>query len=156
MPIPPRPTRRLPRFVLWAAALLVLAPSAACAQAHSHGASHTHTQTGTVAAAAQVRHPAPRQDLPADYVVRADNVPERARDEFTIAARIPQVLDGLYCHCECHERDGLRSLLDCFHGEGMATSCGICQRQATRAAELHDQGRTLSEIRKTIDREFGG
>ena len=148
MPIARR-THRLPRLrvLLCAAVLCVLAPAAARAQSHDH-ASHGESKP-------KVQHPTPRRDLPADYVVRADNVPERARDEYTMAARIPQVLDGLYCHCDCHERDGLRSLLDCFHEE-MGTSCGICQGQVRRAYELHQQGRTLNDIRKILDREFGG
>lgn len=145
-------TLGVPRLLLFCAALLVTLPSAACAQAHSHMG---HGASPASASRTQVRHPEPRADLPADYVVRADNVPERAREEFTIAARIPEVLDGLYCHCDCHERDGLRSLLDCFHGDAMASNCGICQSQARRAYELHQQGRTLTEIRKTIDGEFG-
>lgn len=140
---------RLPRLrvLLCAAVLSVLAPTAARAQSHDHAAHG--------ASRAKVQHPRPRRDLPANYVVRADAVPERARDEYTMAARIPQVLDGLYCHCDCHERDRLRSLLDCFHGE-MGTSCGICQSQVRRAYELHQQGRTLNDIRKILDREFGG
>jgi Protein of unknown function with PCYCGC motif len=141
------PARVLPRLriFLCAAVLCVLAPAAARAQSHDHA--------GGGGAKSAAHHPTPRRDLPADYVVRADNVPERARDEYTMAARIPQVLDGLYCHCDCHERDGLRSLLDCFHGD-MGTSCAICQGQVRRAFELHEQGRSLNDIRKILDAEF--
>lgn len=144
-----RGTRRIARLrvLVCAAALCVLAPAAARAQAHDHGGHGGGSQT-------KVEHPRPRRNLPADYVMRADNVPERARDEYTMAARIPQVLDGLYCHCDCHERDGLRSLLDCFHGD-MGTTCGICQGQVRRAHELHEQGRSLGDIRKILDREYG-
>ena len=150
MPISPRTTGRIARLrtLLGVAALCVLAPAAAQAQSHDHAGHGADAQT-------RYEHPTPRRNLPADYVVRADNVPERAREEYTMAARIPQILDGLYCHCDCHERDGLRSLLDCFHGD-MGTTCAICQGQVRRVHELHEQGRSLNDIRKILDREYGG
>jgi hypothetical protein len=141
-------TRRA-RLPLLVAALLLcaLTPAAARAQAHAH---HGHAS-----AADKTRHPAPRRGITAEHVLPADSVEsERAREVYTMAARIPGILDGLYCHCDCHERDGLRSLLECFHNE-MAGSCGICQGQARLAHEMRQEGKSLSQIRKAIDDEYG-
>lgn len=143
---------RLPRLAIVVLVLMLgafAAPGAAWAQpggGHEHGGRETK---------AEKRHPQPRAGITGANVLRGEVVPERARDAYTIAARIPEVLDGLFCHCECHERDGLRSLLECFEEE-MATTCGICQGQARLAGELHAEGKSLREIRTAIDERYGG
>lgn len=146
--------RGLPRlsmvlFVLVLGAFAV--PAAACAQpgAHEH-AGRARPQP----AKAKSHHPAPRPGITGANVLRADSVPEGAREAYTIAARIPDVLDGLFCHCECHEREGLRSLLECFEEE-MATTCAICQNQAELAGEMHAEGKSLAQIRAAIDGRWG-
>ncbi|WP_420127827.1 PCYCGC motif-containing (lipo)protein [Longimicrobium sp.] len=137
---------RLP--VLLAALLLCgLAPDAVQAQDHAHHSA--------APAAKRVRHPAPRPGITARNVLAPDAVPERSREVYTMAARIPSVLDGLYCHCDCHERDEKRSLLECFE-DTMASTCGICSGQAELAYELHQDGKSLRQIRKAIDTRFGG
>jgi hypothetical protein len=144
--------RAMPGLLLALAAVLVV-PAAAHAQpgGHAHG-SHGAAPQPTKA---KSHHPRPRRGVTGERVLRPDSVPERAREPYTMAARIPSVFDGLYCHCDCHEREGLRSLLECFEEE-MATTCGICQSQARMAAELHAQGKSLDEIRRAIDQRFGG
>jgi hypothetical protein len=32
----------------------------------------------------------------------------------------------------------------------------LCQKEALRAAQLYKEGKTVEEIKATIDREFGG
>jgi len=132
--------------VLAALLLCALVPDAARAQDHSHH----HGQT----AEARGHHPAPRERITGQGVLSGEVVPSRARDAYTIAARIPSILDGLYCHCDCHERDELRSLLECFENR-MATTCGICQNEARMAGEMHAEGKSLEEIRKAIDKRYG-
>jgi hypothetical protein len=102
------------------------------------------------------RHPEPRPGITAagvlapatyagyDQIVRA----------YEAARRVPQVLDGLYCHCQCKENFNHRSLLSCFQSEHGA-SCDICQGEARLAAEMHRQGKTLDEIRRAVDARFG-
>jgi hypothetical protein len=136
---------RLP-VVLAALLLCALVPDAARAQDHAHHAA--------APAAKRVRHPAPRPGITAQNVLPADSVREQSREVYTMAARIPSVLDGLYCHCDCHERDGLRSLLECFHSE-MASTCGICSGQARLAYDLHEQAKSLRQIRKAVDAQYG-
>jgi hypothetical protein len=89
--------------VLAALLLCALVPDPARAQEHAHH----HGQ----AAEARGHHPAPREGISGQGVLSGEVVPSAARDAYTIAARIPSTLDALYCHCDCHERDELRSLL---------------------------------------------
>jgi hypothetical protein len=142
---------------LSAAAFALLLGAPGCAHAQPGGTDHAH-HGGTSAAARPAKpkshHPEPRPGITAEHVVRADVMPERARDVYTIAARIPSILDGLFCHCDCHERDGRRSLLECYHDD-MASTCGICQGQVRMAAELHDAGKSLDQIRAAIDQRYG-
>jgi hypothetical protein len=70
------------------------------------------------------------------------------------AREIPEVLDGIYCHCECAKRHDLHSLLDCF-ATNMAAGCGICSGQATLVHRLHGEGKTLDEIRAAVDEHYG-
>jgi len=131
--------------LLAALLLCALVPDAARAQDHAHH----HGQ----AAEARGHHPAPREGISGQGVLSGEVVPSSARDAYTIAARIPSILDALYCHCDCHERDQLRSLLECFENR-MATTCGICQNEARMAGEMHADGKSLEEIRKAIDDRF--
>jgi Protein of unknown function with PCYCGC motif len=141
----PRGLVRLP--VLLAALLLcALVPGQARAQDHAH-----HMQS---ASSKRTPHPTPRPGITADRVLSPDSVPERSSEVYTMAARIPGLLDGLYCHCDCHERDGKRSLLECFE-DAMGSTCGICSGQARLAYEMSQQGKSLRDIRKAIDAQYG-
>lgn len=109
---------------------------------------------GAGRAGADVKHPTPREGITAEKVLPDEELPERARAAYGAAREIPQVLDGLYCHCDCGERDELRSLLSCFETR-MPASCGICREEALMALRLHREGRTLDEIRAAVDRRYG-
>jgi len=98
-------------------------------------------------------HPEPRDGITAERVLAADKVPVQYMDAYDAAREIPQVLDGLYCHCDCAERDGLRSLLECYYAT-MPQSCRVCLREARLARRLHEEGRTLAEIRRAVDAEY--
>jgi hypothetical protein len=149
MPIVSSALRGLARTPILLGALLLcaLAPGAARAQDHAH---RGHGQP----AEAQGRHPQPRPGVTGERVLPADSVSERGREVYTMAARIPGLLDGIYCHCDCHERDGLRSLLECFEN-AMASTCGICLGQARLVYEMHEKGKSLNEIRQAVDADYG-
>ena len=102
-----------------------------------------------------LEHPTPRPGITAEKVLADEEVPERAKAAYAAAREIPEVLDGLYCHCDCGERDKMRSLLSCFETR-MPTSCGICREEARMALRLHREGRSLEEIRAAVDRRYGG
>jgi len=101
-------------------------------------------------------HPAPRPGITAAGVLPASLVPNEpgASEAYAAARRVPQVLDGLYCHCHCSKSFGHRSLLTCFESEHGAR-CDICMGEATLADQMAARGATLADIRKAIDAQFG-
>jgi hypothetical protein len=103
----------------------------------------------------EVVHPDPRPGITAEHVLPEGEVPERYRDAYRAAREIPEVLDGIFCHCDCAAHRGLRSLLSCYESE-MPQSCGICTGEARTAHRMHGRGATLAEIRVAIDRAYGG
>ena len=112
------------------------------------GASRRVPRAGTT-------HPDPRPGITAEHVLADDKVDAKHKDAYAAAREIPEVLDGIYCHCDCADRhSNLRSLLSCYE-TGMPMSCGVCSGEARTALRLHKQGRTLDEIRAAIDKQFG-
>jgi hypothetical protein len=101
------------------------------------------------------RHPQPRPGITAQHVLPDDQVDAEHKDAYDAARQIPEILDGIYCHCDCADRhSNLRSLLSCYETE-MPMSCGVCSGEARTALRLHKQGKTLAEIRVAIDKRFG-
>ena len=126
---------------LGATLALVSAPRALLARARS----------GT---RADGKHPEPRPGITAESVLPDDQVAEKAKKAYTAAREHPEILDGLYCHCDCAERDGLRSLLSCFETH-MPESCSVCRGEAEMAGRLVGDGKSLDDIRAAIDRKYG-
>jgi hypothetical protein len=102
-------------------------------------------------------HPAPRDGVGAAAVLRPVAVPRTpgAIEAYGAARRLPAVLDGLYCYCDCARTAGHRSLLTCFESEHGAY-CDICIREAVLAARLAEDEASLESIRAAIDAELGG
>ena len=100
------------------------------------------------------KHPDPRPGITADAVLPDDEVSASSKEAYAAAREFPAVLDGLYCHCDCAERDGLRSLLSCFESK-MPQSCRVCRGEAEMAGRLARDGKSLAEIRKAIDERYG-
>jgi len=106
--------------------------------------------------AAQKKHPTPRPGIDASRVLTAkelDGEPETLH-AFDLVRQIPQVADGIRCHCGCDEMEGFYSLLSCFEKDGMAQHCEVCRGHAVLAHRLHRAGRTLDQIRAAIDAKF--
>lgn len=115
---------------------------------------------GPVSAAAhalppQVRHPEPRPGIDGSKVLPADAVPPHVAELFDAVREIPHIVDGIACHCGCGELPDMVSLLSCYEGMGMAQYCNICAGEGRLAVRLHQEGRTLEEIRAAVDRRFG-
>jgi len=77
-----------------------------------------------------------------------------ALEAYQAARRVPQVLDGLYCHCNCSKSFGHRSLLTCFESEHGAR-CDICMGEAMLASQGSARGASLDQLRKAIDAQYG-
>ena len=103
-----------------------------------------------------VVHPDPRPGVTAERVVPPSLVlaTPGAAEAYAAARKAPQVLDGVYCHCDCSKHAGHRSLLTCFESDHGAR-CDICMGEATLAAQLAAKGSSLAEIRRAIDQRFG-
>lgn len=107
--------------------------------------------------ASGTRHPEPRPDITAETVIPASRYVEyaRIRTVYAQAREIPEVLDGLYCHCDCSKHAGHRSLLTCFESDHGA-ACDICLTEAAIAHRMTMGGKSLEEIRAAIDALYGG
>lgn len=103
-------------------------------------------------------HPEPREGITAE-LVRPDeeiaHMGEKVVEVFRMVREIPHVVDGIGCHCGCSTREGYYSLLTCFHEDGRAWGCPICQGEARLAYRRHNEGQTLDQIRRAIDARFG-
>jgi hypothetical protein len=101
-------------------------------------------------------HPEPRPGITAANVLADDKLGDfpDAKPAFTEVREIPQIVDGIRCHCGCATREGFYSLLSCYEGEGMAMMCHICQGQARLAYRLHQSGKSLDDIRKAVDARY--
>jgi len=108
--------------------------------------------------APRAKHPDPRPGIDASRVTPAGRLGEHpeAIPVYEMVREVPQVVDGIRCHCGCAELEGMYSLLSCYEGEGMAHHCQVCQGEARLAHRLHREGRTLDEIRAAVDAEFLG
>ena len=102
-------------------------------------------------------HPTPRPGIDASKVLTRDKLTENPAAEpvFEMVRKIPQVVDGIRCQCGCAELPEFYSLLSCYEADGMAQHCVICQGEGKLAFRMHEQGKSLDEIRAAIDAKFG-
>jgi hypothetical protein len=107
-------------------------------------------------ATAHGNHPKPRDGVTAEHVLTGAAIPRTigAVEAYAAARAVPATLDGVYCHCDCSEHAGHRSLLTCFESDHGAF-CDICMGEAVLAAQLTARGTSLQDIRAAIDRQFG-
>lgn len=132
------------------AALVLFAPVLTVGATRRRPASHARQGTGP--------HPTPRPGITAERVLSDDQLSAASPSvvaAFAAARAIPQIVDGIRCHCGCADFEGYYSLLSCYEGTAMAQHCEICQGQARMAYRLHGQGRTLDEIRSATDARYG-
>jgi len=100
-------------------------------------------------------HPDPREHIAHDHVAPAARYaayPRVART-YALVAEIPHVIDGIYCYCACSEHSGHYSLLDCYRDDH-AARCDVCLSEADMAHRMHQDGKSLDEIRTAIDRLY--
>ena len=105
---------------------------------------------------AGAEHPVPRaEQRPGDVVpaTRYEAYP-RVAETYQMVAAVPQVIDGIYCYCQCKEHSGHYSLLDCFASDH-AAQCDVCLSEATLAFRMTQDGRDLEAIRTEIDDRLG-
>ena len=137
-------------------------PYAACARSGDEAAPQAAAAGASPATApatehgANGHHPAPRTHVGSHMV---DDPGKYARHPrlaaaYQAAAENPQLLDGLYCYCDCAEHAGHYSLLSCYETDH-AAMCDICLNAAEMAFKLHRDGVGLDGIRDVIDATYG-
>ena len=112
---------------------------------------------GFAEAPLQTEHPEPRPGIDASRVLKHDELADapHAVPVFDKIREIPEVADGIFCHCGCAALPGYRSLLVCYEDPGMAKWCEICQGEGNLTYRLHKAGKSLDQIRAAIDAKFG-
>ncbi|MDQ6831514.1 MAG: PCYCGC domain-containing protein [Gemmatimonadota bacterium] len=104
---------------------------------------------------AAVAHPDPRPGIDASHMLtRAQVHGSDAKEVFDMVRQIPQIADGIRCHCGCADLPGFYSLLSCYEKDGMAQHCSVCQGQGRLAFTLFKKGKALDEIRAAIDAKY--
>ncbi len=104
---------------------------------------------------AKSHHPVPRAHVDHSHVAPAQRYAAypRVAAVYQEASEVPHVIDGIYCYCACSEHSGHHSLLDCFRDDH-AARCDICLSEATMAHRMHQDGKSLDEIRDAVDRLY--
>ena len=72
---------------------------------------------------------------------------------YKVAKEIPEVLDKVWCYCDCENHADHKSLKTCYTSEH-ASFCGICMDEALMVYDLHKKGFPIDDIRKEVHREF--
>lgn len=72
---------------------------------------------------------------------------------YAAAREIPEIIDSLYCYCDCEKHFGHKSLLTCFVDEH-AAYCDICIDEALMAKRMHESGMDVLAIRKAVDEKY--
>jgi hypothetical protein len=141
--------RPLSRRAFIASGLGVLAAQLASASAAHARAPRSHARGP--------QHPDPRPGITGAKVATKEQLADAPAliPLFDSVRAMPEIVDGIRCHCGCADSPGFRSLLSCYEGDAMARDCRICQGQARLAARLHQSGKSLDEIRAAIDAKFG-
>ena len=101
-------------------------------------------------------HPTPRPGITGAYVLKAKDLAKTPKliPLFDSVRKIPEIVDGIHCNCGCTRPPEFYSLLSCFESKGMARDCVICQGQARLVVRLHQEGKTLDQIRAAVDAKF--
>ncbi len=72
---------------------------------------------------------------------------------YKIAKDKRELLDSMFCHCNCKKNIGHKSLLSCF-ADTHAVSCSICQDQAFYASSRYKKGDDITRVRAAVDKRF--
>lgn len=72
---------------------------------------------------------------------------------YNIALENRDLMDSMYCYCNCKKNLGHKSLLTCFVTTH-AINCNICQDQALYAYSQYQKNPDLVKVRTAVDRKF--
>ena len=72
---------------------------------------------------------------------------------YNIAGENRELLDSMYCYCNCKKTIGHKSLLSCYTDKH-AVDCKICQDQAFYAVYRYQEGKDIAGVRSAVDKKF--
>ncbi len=89
---------------------------------------------------------------------------ENIRLVYQVAGQSTEILEWMPCYCGCGESSGHKSNLNCFIQEKRedgsivwddhGTRCLVCLEIAVQSAKMHQDGKSLKEIRQVIDETY--
>ncbi|MEK8131474.1 PCYCGC motif-containing (lipo)protein [Paenibacillus filicis] len=93
-----------------------------------------------------------------------DKQTEEIRLVYQAAGHATDILKWMPCYCGCGESAGHQSNMNCFVKEvkpdgsivwdDHGTRCGVCLQIAVKSIKLKQDGKSLLEIRQTIDQTY--
>ncbi len=91
-----------------------------------------------------------------DFVYLSDS----SLQAYRIAVRNGDLLKKLPCYCNCVTTLGHTSLYDCFfNADGTfdehASGCSVCDMEAADAAKWQGEGKSVQQVRRLIDTNYG-
>jgi len=72
---------------------------------------------------------------------------------YNVAKENRELLDSIYCYCNCKKSFGHKSLLTCFV-DRHAVNCNICTDQALYAHSLYQKKNDIAQVRVAVDKRF--
>ena len=72
---------------------------------------------------------------------------------YNLAGQNRELLDSMYCYCNCKENFGHKSLLSCYVDKH-AADCKICMDQAFYADSRFKEGMDIAQVRLAVDKKF--
>lgn len=72
---------------------------------------------------------------------------------YDVARKNRELLDSMYCYCNCKKHFGHKSLLTCFVDKH-AAECKICMDQAFYAESRFNEGMDIAPVRYAVDKKF--
>ena len=64
-----------------------------------------------------------------------------------------ELLDSMFCYCNCKKNYGHKSLLSCYV-DNHADKCKICRDQTFYANSQYEQGKDIGQVRIAVDKKF--
>lgn len=93
-----------------------------------------------------------------------DTQSEDIRLVYEVAGQATEILEWIPCYCGCGESVGHQSNLNCFIAETRedgsivwddhGTRCLVCLEIAVESVKMHQDGKSLKEIREAIDTKY--
>ena len=72
---------------------------------------------------------------------------------YKIAKENRDLLDSMFCYCNCKKNYGHKSLLSCYV-DNHALKCKICRDQTFYAYSQYQKGKGVAQVRIAVDKRF--